>query len=362
MHTTIFAPKDKEQRQPALIDAANAVFAERGFDAATTREIAERAGCAEGLIHRYFAGKRGLLLAILEHKAPHGRPTSSRDTPRRRLRRKHEIEQILLLRHRLQVGEARLHARLRLPGRHRPRSRRRHPATASSSRQVAVIAETAAPPPARPAASAPTSTSTPSPTTISGLGFSTGFMYRVAFGGSRERSRAHRPQAAARLARGISTGTRQKENSLMKVGLQIPSSPGPAARRTSARTWPRSRKTAEDAGFDSIWVMDHFFQIPDVGAAEMDMLEAYTTLGFLAGQTKRVGLGTLVTGVTYRHPGILAKQVTTLDVLSGGRAWLGIGAAWFEREHDGLGVPLPAAEGALRAAGGGAADRHQMWN
>jgi F420-dependent oxidoreductase-like protein len=87
--------------------------------------------------------------------------------------------------------------------------------------------------------------------------------------------------------------------------------------------------------------MDHHFQIPMIGSAEMDMLEAYTTLGFFAGQTSRVGLGTMVTGVTYRHPGILLKQVTTLDVLSGGRAWLGIGAAWFEREHLGLGVPFP---------------------
>jgi F420-dependent oxidoreductase-like protein len=100
-------------------------------------------------------------------------------------------------------------------------------------------------------------------------------------------------------------------------------------------------KTAEDAGYDSVWVMDHFFQIPPVGAAELDMLEAYTTLGFLAASTKKATLGTMVTGVTYRHPGVLVKQVTTLDVLSGGRAWLGIGAAWFEREHLGLGVPFP---------------------
>jgi F420-dependent oxidoreductase-like protein len=78
-----------------------------------------------------------------------------------------------------------------------------------------------------------------------------------------------------------------------------------------------------------------------VGGAELDMLEAYTALGFLAGHTSRVRLGTMVTGVSYRHPGILIKQVTTLDVLSGGRAWLGIGAAWFEREHVGLGVPFP---------------------
>jgi len=100
-------------------------------------------------------------------------------------------------------------------------------------------------------------------------------------------------------------------------------------------------RTAEDAGYSSIWVMDHFFQIRGVGPVEAEMLEAYTTLGFIAAHAARVRLGTLVTGVTYRHPGILVKQVTTLDVLSGGRAWLGIGAAWFEREHLGLGVPSP---------------------
>jgi F420-dependent oxidoreductase-like protein len=87
--------------------------------------------------------------------------------------------------------------------------------------------------------------------------------------------------------------------------------------------------------------MDHFFQIRGVGAAEEPMLEAYTTLGFLAAHTQKARLGTLVTGVTYRYPGILAKIVTTLDVLSGGRAWLGIGAAWNEEEHLGLGVPFP---------------------
>lgn len=85
--------------------------------------------------------------------------------------------------------------------------------------------------------------------------------------------------------------------------------------------------------------MDHYFQI--FGDPARDMLEAYTTLGFVAGQTSRVKLGTLVTGVTYRHPGILAKTVSTLDVLSGGRAYLGIGAAWFDREHKGLGMPFP---------------------
>jgi F420-dependent oxidoreductase-like protein len=87
--------------------------------------------------------------------------------------------------------------------------------------------------------------------------------------------------------------------------------------------------------------MDHFFQIPSIGEAEEPMLEGYSTLAFAAGISERISLGTLVTGVTYRHPGILVKTVTTLDVLSGGRAWLGIGAGWYEREHLGLGVPFP---------------------
>jgi F420-dependent oxidoreductase-like protein len=99
---------------------------------------------------------------------------------------------------------------------------------------------------------------------------------------------------------------------------------------------------AEEAGFDSVWVMDHFYQLPPLGGADQPMLEAYTLLGALAACTSRVQLGTLVTGVTYRNPAILAKIVTTLDVISRGRAILGIGAAWYEAEHQGLGVDYPA--------------------
>ncbi|MEA4906379.1 MAG: LLM class F420-dependent oxidoreductase, partial [Anaerolineaceae bacterium] len=94
--------------------------------------------------------------------------------------------------------------------------------------------------------------------------------------------------------------------------------------------------------FYSLWVMDHFFQIAHVGQIDEPMLEGYTTLGYLAGVTRKVRLGTLVTGVIYRHPAVLLKDVTTLDVLSGGRAYLGIGAAWNEREALGLGIPFPA--------------------
>ena len=127
----------------------------------------------------------------------------------------------------------------------------------------------------------------------------------------------------------------------MKLGLQIPSFTWPGGAAEIGPTLSRIAKAAEGAGYDSLWVMDHFFQIHVVGAAEEPMLEAYTTLGYLAATTGRIRLGTLVTGVTYRHPGLLAKIVTTLDVLSGGRAWLGIGAAWNEAEHTGLGVAFP---------------------
>lgn len=125
----------------------------------------------------------------------------------------------------------------------------------------------------------------------------------------------------------------------MRIGLQLieftwdggPEKIGPALATIA--------KQAEEAGFDSIWVMDHFFQV--MGNIKDPMPEAYTTLGFIAGRTSRVELGVMVTGITYRHPGILLKTVTTLDVLSGGRAWLGLGAGWFELEHTGLGVPFP---------------------
>ncbi len=98
----------------------------------------------------------------------------------------------------------------------------------------------------------------------------------------------------------------------------------------------------EEGGFDSLWVMDHFYQLPPLGGPDQPMLEAYTLLGALAAVTRRVQLGTLVTGVTYRNPAILAKMVTTLDVISRGRAILGIGGAWYDVEHRGLGIDYPA--------------------
>jgi F420-dependent oxidoreductase-like protein len=96
-------------------------------------------------------------------------------------------------------------------------------------------------------------------------------------------------------------------------------------------------RAAEESGFESVWVMDHFWQLPPLGGPDQPILEAYTLLGGLAARTERVKLGTLVTGVTYRNPAHLAKIVTTLDIISGGRAVLGIGAAWYEEEHDAFG-------------------------
>ncbi len=148
----------------------------------------------------------------------------------------------------------------------------------------------------------------------------------------------------------------------MKLGLQIPYFTWPGGPPDVARKLGEIVRSAEAAGYDSIWVMDHHFQIPMVGPAEMDMLEAYTTLGFIAGQTSRVGLGTMITGVTYRHPGILIKEVTTLDVLSGGRAWLGVGAAWFEREHLGLGVPFPPLKERFERLEEALQIANQMWS
>ncbi len=128
----------------------------------------------------------------------------------------------------------------------------------------------------------------------------------------------------------------------MKIGIQVSRFNYPGGTEAIAPTFADIARRSDAAGFASLWVMDHFFQIEMVGPAEDPMLESYSTLSFAAGVTERIQLGTLVTGVTYRYPGLLAKTVTTLDVLSGGRAWLGIGAAWYDREHHALGVPYPS--------------------
>ena len=127
----------------------------------------------------------------------------------------------------------------------------------------------------------------------------------------------------------------------LKIGLQIPSFTWQGGPEHLGADLATIARTADQAGFDSVSVMDHLFQIRSFGPPEREMLEAYTALAFIAAHTSRVKVMAMVTGVTYRHPGILAKAVTTLDVLSGGRAWLGIGAAWNEQEHRGLGVPFP---------------------
>ena len=130
----------------------------------------------------------------------------------------------------------------------------------------------------------------------------------------------------------------------MHIGLQIPSFKYPGG---TAAIRPKLKEivtTAEGAGFHSFWVMDHYYQIKGLfGEAYTDpMMEAYTTLGYLAGLTEKATLGVLVTGVIYRYPSILLKMVNTLDIVSGGRAYLGIGAAWYQEEAEGFGVPYPS--------------------
>jgi F420-dependent oxidoreductase-like protein len=148
----------------------------------------------------------------------------------------------------------------------------------------------------------------------------------------------------------------------VRIGLQLPSFTWPEGTAGIGPKLAEIGRTADEAGFASIWVMDHFFQIQGVGNVDEPMLEGYSALSYLAAVTERAKLGTLVTGVIYRYPGLLVKTATTLDVLSGGRAYLGIGAGWNERESRGLGVPFPSTrerferlEETLRIA-------HQMWS
>ena len=129
---------------------------------------------------------------------------------------------------------------------------------------------------------------------------------------------------------------------MIRAGLQIPNFTYPGV--PDAELFQKVADlatTAEASGFDTVLVMDHFYQLPGLGTPDDPMFEAYTLLGALAARTERVQLGTLVTGVTYRNPAVLAKIVTTLDVISAGRAFLGIGAAWFDVEHHALGVEFP---------------------
>jgi F420-dependent oxidoreductase-like protein len=138
-----------------------------------------------------------------------------------------------------------------------------------------------------------------------------------------------------------SAATLPRSELAMHVGLQIPDFTRPDGPATLGPALRDVARTADEQGFSHVAVMDHFFQIRAVGPAEHEMLEAYTTLGFLAAHTSRAKLLTVVTGAHYRTAGLLAKTVTTLDVLSGGRAWLGIGAGWNEQESRGLGFGFP---------------------
>ena len=131
----------------------------------------------------------------------------------------------------------------------------------------------------------------------------------------------------------------------MRLGLQLPSFTYPGGAAAIRSTLTEIAQAAEAAGFASLWVMDHWFQLPEDsgwGGPHEPMLEAYTTLGFIAAATNRIALGPLVAGVHFRYPAALVKQATTLDVLAGsGRTYLGLGAGWYEREARGLGFPFP---------------------
>ena len=150
----------------------------------------------------------------------------------------------------------------------------------------------------------------------------------------------------------------------MRVGVHLVNFDVPGGSAAIGSTMTQAGIAAEEAGLDNMSVMDHYFQMEGMGLgdASAPMLEAYTTLGFLASATSTLELQALVTGVTYRQPGLLAKIVTTLDVLSGGRAMLGIGAAWYEREHVGLGVPFPPLSERFGRLEETLQIVHQMWS
>jgi F420-dependent oxidoreductase-like protein len=148
----------------------------------------------------------------------------------------------------------------------------------------------------------------------------------------------------------------------VRVGLQIPRFSWPEGTAGIGSKFAEIGRTADEAGFASLWVMDHFFQIEVVGEVEEPMLEGYSALSYLAAITERARLGTLVTGVHYRHPGLLVKTATTLDVLSKGRAYLGIGAGWNERESRGLGVPFPSTRERFEQLEEALQIARQMWS
>ena len=148
----------------------------------------------------------------------------------------------------------------------------------------------------------------------------------------------------------------------MKLAIHFPDYTMPGGPAALASTVSATARAADEVGCSTFTVMDHWFQMEQRAAAQDPMLEGYTTLGFLAAHTRTMTLGLLVTGVTYRYPGLLAKTVATLDVLSGGRAQLGIGAAWYEREHHALGVPFPPVAERLERLEEALQICRQMWS
>src|SRR6266496_622777 len=148
----------------------------------------------------------------------------------------------------------------------------------------------------------------------------------------------------------------------MRLGLQVPIFTWPNGQSQLGKTFGEIAERADKAGLYSLWVMDHFFQIGFAGPPENEMLEGWSALAFAAGRTNHIRLGTMVTGVTYRYPGLLVKTATTLDVLSHGRAYFGIGAAWNEEEHNGLGVPFPALGERFERLEETLQIAHQMWS
>jgi F420-dependent oxidoreductase-like protein len=148
----------------------------------------------------------------------------------------------------------------------------------------------------------------------------------------------------------------------MELGIHYANFTLPGGPEALGPTLAATARAAEEGGCSIFTLMDHWFQMEAFATAQDPMLEGYTSLGFLAGQTQTMTLALLVTGVTYRHPGLLAKIVTTLDILSGGRAQLGIGAAWYEREHLGLGVPFPPISERFERLEEALQICHQMWS
>lgn len=148
----------------------------------------------------------------------------------------------------------------------------------------------------------------------------------------------------------------------MELGIHFANFTLPGGPEALAPTLAATARAAEDVGCSTFTLMDHWFQMEEFATAHQPMMEGYTSLGFLAAHTDAMTLALLVTGVTYRHPGLLAKIVTSLDILSGGRAQLGIGAAWYEREHKGLGVPFPPISKRFERLEETLQICHQMWS